>query len=434
MNKSGAWPVKRRHVVIDPHMTIDAYQAALKAGSVEPFDWWHACATQIDEREPEVQAWEALAPSLPALPSEAQHKPLFGVPVGIKDIIDTTHMPTTWGTRGYLRSPGSLFNAALVTLLEEQGALIMGKTVSTEFAYFTPGKTRNPHDPARTPGGSSSGSAAAVAAGMVPLAFGTQTAGSIIRPASYCGVFGFKPTFGTLSCDGVKPFAASLDTLGWFARHIGDICTTFSALTHASAITELDSLKGVRVGVRSLPVEEPLTPDVEQALANAQARFEQAGAEIVPLSLDARYEALVEYQKVVLAYEATQALASEYHRFASQMGEKLVELIEQGRATSFERYIDAKRATSEMQQALSQSFSERVDIILAASAQGEAPKGLDATGDPIYCRAWTLLGVPCLNLPLSQGSAGMPVGVQIIADRWQDERLLQIARTLMRAD
>jgi Asp-tRNA(Asn)/Glu-tRNA(Gln) amidotransferase A subunit family amidase len=135
-----------------------------------------------------------------------------------------------------------------------------------------------------------------------------------------------------------------------------------------------------------------------------------------------------------LAYESAQALASEYHRFASQMGEKLVELIEQGRATSFERYIDAKRATSEMQQALSQSFSERVDIILAASAQGEAPKGLDATGDPIYCRAWTLLGVPCLNLPLSQGSAGMPVGVQIIADRWQDERLLQIARTLMRAD
>ncbi|MCH4809816.1 amidase [Vreelandella neptunia] len=423
-------------MTIDPHLTIENYQAALKEGRAEPYDWWHYCAAHIETREPEVQAWEALAPRLPALPSEVDvgSKPLYGVPVGIKDIIDTTNMPITWGTRGYLSSPGSQLNAALVTLLEQQGALVMGKTVSTEFAYFTPGKTRNPHDPTRTPGGSSSGSAAAVAAGMVPLAFGTQTAGSMIRPASYCGVFGFKPTFGTLSCDGVKPFAASLDTLGWFTRHIDDICTTFSALTKAPTIPALDNLKGVRVGIRTLPIDEPLTPEVEQALANAQARFEQAGAEVVPLNLDARYEALVEHQKVVMAYEAAQSLASEYQDYAAKMGVKLVQLIEQGRATSFHRYIEAKRAASEMQQALAQVFSEQVDIILAASAQGEAPKGLDATGDPIYCRAWTLLGVPCLNLPLSQGSAGMPVGVQVIADRWQDEKLLQIARTLMKAD
>lgn len=418
----------------DSNMTIATFQAALKEGRAEPYDWWHACAAQIQKREPEVQAWEALAPRLPALLSDVDvaSKPLYGVPVGIKDIIDTTSMPITWGTRGYLRSSGSQLNAALVTLLEQQGALIMGKTVSTEFAYFTPGKTRNPHDPTRTPGGSSSGSAAAVATGMVPLAFGTQTAGSIIRPASYCGVFGFKPTFGTLSCDGVKPFAASLDTLGWFTRHIDDICMTFSALTQAPTIRALDNLKGVRVGIHSLPVDEPLTPDVEQALANAQALFEQAGAEVVPLNLDARYEALVEHQKVVMSYEAAQSLASEYKNYAAKMGVKLVELIQQGRNTSFHRYLEAKRATSEMQQALAQVFSEQVDIILAASAQGEAPKGLDATGDPIYCRAWTLLGVPCLNLPLSQGSAGMPVGVQIIADRWQDVKLLQIARMLMK--
>ncbi|MGQ7260530.1 amidase [Vreelandella sp. V005] len=422
-------------MTIDPHLTIENYQAALKEGSAEPYDWWHYCAAYIEKREPEVQAWEALAPRLPALPSDLDvgSVPLYGVPVGIKDIIDTTNMPITWGTRGYLSSSGSQLNAALVTLLQEQGALVMGKTVSTEFAYFTPGKTHNPHDTTRTPGGSSSGSAAAVAAGMVPLAFGTQTAGSMIRPASYCGVFGFKPTFGTLSCDGVKPFAASLDTLGWFTRHIDDICTTFSALTKAPPILALDNLQGVRVGIHSLPFDEPLAPDVQQALTYAQERFEQAGAEIVPLSLDARYEALVEHQKVILAYEAAQSLASEYRDYAAKMGEQLVELIEQGRVTSFERYIEAKRATTQMQQALSQVFSEQVDIILAASAQGEAPEGLNATGDPIYCRAWTLLGVPCLNLPLSQGSAGMPVGVQVIADRWQDEKLLQVARTLMKA-
>ncbi len=174
--------------------------------------------------------------------------------MGLKDIIETADLPTLWGTRGYLYSPGALMDAALVTLLKEQGALIMGKTVSTALAYFTPGKTRNPHDLMRTPGGSLSGSAAAVADGMVPLAFGTQTAGSMIRPASFCGVFGFKPTFDTVSAADVKSFSPSLDTLGWFARHIEDICTTFSALNRAPLISPLDSLAGVRVGVRSLPL------------------------------------------------------------------------------------------------------------------------------------------------------------------------------------
>ncbi|APX92602.1 amidase [Halomonas sp. 1513] len=412
-------------------MTIDAYRLALSEGRAKPLDWWHACTLRIDQREPEVQAWEALAEGPPALDERLAERPLYGVPVGLKDIIETADLPTRWGTRGYLHSDGALVDAALVTLLREQGALIMGKTVSTELAYFTPGKTHNPHDLARTPGGSSSGSAAAVADGMVPLAFGTQTAGSMIRPASFCGVFGFKPTFDTVSAAGVKSFAPSLDTLGWFARHIEDICTTFSALTRAPRITPLESLAGVRVGVRSLPGDVAPDDDVEQALAHAQARLEQAGATLVPLELDARYEALVEHQKVVMAYEAAQTLASEYARFAGQMGPKLVELLEEGRGISHARYLDARRAADALQQALSAVFASEVDVILAASAAGVAPEGIDATGDPLYCRAWTLLGVPCLNLPLSHGTAGMPVGVQLVADRWQDQWLLQIAKTLM---
>nr|WP_240457705.1 amidase [Halomonas socia] len=412
-------------------MTIDAYQAALAEDRAKPLDWWHACILHIDQREAEVQAWEALAEAPGALDERLAERPLYGVPVGLKDIIETVDLPTRWGTRGYLHSDGALVDAALVTLLKEQGALIRGKTVSTEFAYFTSGKTRNPHDLTRTPGGSSSGSAAAVADGMVPLAFGTQTAGSMIRPASFCGVFGFKPTFDTVSAAGVKSFAPSLDTLGWFARHIEDICTTYSALTRAAHITPLESLAGVRVGVHSLPSEPPLGADVERALVHALARLEQAGAVLVPLVLDARYEALVEHQKVVMAYEAAQTLASEYARFAKQMGPKLVELIEEGRALSHARYLEARRAADAMQQALSGVFDEQVDVILAASALGVAPEGIEATGDPIYCRAWTLLGVPCLNLPLSHGTDGMPVGVQLVANRWQDARLLQIARTLM---
>lgn len=415
----------------DSKMTIDAYQETLAKGQAEPLAWWHACRARIEADEPQVQAWEALAESPAALDSGLAARPLYGVPVGLKDIIETVDLPTGWGTRGYLHAPSSLVDAALVTLLQEQGALIMGKTVSTELAYFTPGKTRNPHDVTRTPGGSSSGSAAAVAAGMVPLAFGTQTAGSMIRPASYCGVFGFKPTFDTLSAAGVKSFSPSLDTLGWFARHIEDICTAFSALTRAPDIASLGDLTGVRVGVHSLPSALARGDDVEQALAHARSTFEQAGAEVVPLTLDDRYEGLVEQQKVVMAYEASQTLASEYARFSDRMGPKLVELIEEGRTISYSRYREAMMAAASLQQEVTDVFATQVDVILAASATGVAPEGIEATGDPVYCRAWTLLGVPCINLPMSQGTAGMPVGVQLVADRWQDQRLLQIAYTLM---
>lgn len=414
-----------------PELTIESFQKEVAESGLDPLDWWRSCSACIEQLEPEVQAWESLSVQTPIPGAELADKPLYGVPVGIKDIIDTQDFPTSWGTQGYLRSPASLVDAALVTLLKEQGAVIMGKTVSTEFAYFTPGKTRNPHDPLRTPGGSSSGSAAAVAAGMVPLAFGTQTAASIIRPASYCGVFGFKPTFNTLSAAGVKSFAPSLDTVGWFASNVQDICTAFSVLSRAPQIISRKDLSGVRIGVHSLPGTLELDDDVQQALAEAKARFEGAGARFVSLTLDDRFEVLVEQQKVVMAYEAAQTLSSEYSGFSGHMGPRLVELIEEGRTIDYPRYRDALRAAANAQQAISEVFDNQLDVILAASTTGEAPVGLEATGDPLYCRAWTLLGVPCLNLPLSQGKSGLPVGVQLIADRWQDQRLLEIARTLM---
>ncbi|MDI5934062.1 amidase [Halomonas kalidii] len=412
----------------DMTMAIEAFRNRLVSGESQPLDWWHLCRERIAAREPEVQAWEVLAPRTPEPPAAGL---LCGVPVGLKDIIETRDLPTAWGTGGYLGTPGSLVDAALVTLLERQGALIMGKTVTTELAYFTPGKTRNPHDLTRTPGGSSSGSAAAVAAGMVPLAFGTQTAGSIIRPASYCGVFGFKPTFDAVSLAGIKSFAPSLDTLGWFANHIEDICTTFSALTRAPAIDALPTLDGVRVGVRSLPSDRVLDADVQRALARTRIRLERLGANVVPLPLDERFAALVEYQKEVMAYEAAQTLASEHRQHADSMGPRLVALIEEGQTLPYARYRQAQQAANELRQVLSRFFVDEVDVILAASAQGVAPEGLQATGDPLFCRAWTLLGVPCLNLPLGRGHQGLPVGVQLIGDRFQDDRLLAIAGCLM---
>jgi Asp-tRNA(Asn)/Glu-tRNA(Gln) amidotransferase A subunit family amidase len=417
-----------------PGMTIDSFQDRLARSESQLTDWWKACQRQIETREAEVQAWEYLSDEIPepnlAL---AEGALLKGVPVGLKDLIETRDMPTSWGTDGYLFSAGSLMDASLVTLLKQQGALPMGKTVTTELAYFRPSKTRNPRDPSRTPGGSSSGSAAAVAAGMVPLAFGTQTVGSIIRPASYCGVFGYKPTFGTVSFAGIKPFAPSMDTLGWFANHIDDICTTFCALTRSPTIKTLpEALKGIRVGICPLPTHQDLAAEVRQAISHAQAVMARAGASVAPLSLDTRFNVLIEHQQAVLAYEAAQSLASEYHDHAGRMGAKLVELVQEGMALPYARYVAAKRETEQLRLLLSEVFANEVDVILAPSASGAAPEGLESTGDPLFSRAWTLLGVPCLNLPLSQNEHGMPVGVQLIGDRFQDEKLLSIARTLMK--
>lgn len=413
-------------------MTIAGFQRQLVRGDSDPLDWWLACQNCIKENEDDVQAWEYIAKEIPD-PADTILGGAFlkGVPVGIKDIIETCDMPTAWGTGGYLRTSNSLVDAPLVTLLKQQGAMILGKTVSTELAFFTPGKTRNPHDLTRTPGGSSSGSAAAVAAGMVPLAFGTQTAGSIIRPASYCGVFGFKPTFGTVSFAGVKSFAPSLDTIGWFANHIDDICTTFSALTRAPVINGPHNLRGVRIGMRSLPGDQALNADAWEALKHAQARFEEAGAIVTPLALDSRFDALVVHQKVVMAYEAAQTLASEYLTYSDKMGSELVALIEEGKATPYAHYTKAKQTRDQLQHALTAVFANDVDVILAASASGVAPKGLEATGDPLFCRAWTLLGVPCLNLPLSQSDQGLPIGVQLIGGRFEDVKLLSIAHALI---
>ncbi len=225
-----------------------------------------------------------------------------------------------------------------------------------------------------------------------------------------------------------------MDTLGWFCRHIEDICTTFTALSRAEAIEPLPDLRGIRVGLRSLPGDRPLDPDVTQALSTTSSLLEQAGARMCALPLDTRYDDLVRHHQVVLAYEAAQSLASEFQQYGEEMSAKLVELIEQGLATSYAKYRASLLAAEECRQGLSRVFAEEVDVILAASAPGVAPQGLGATGDPIYCRAWTLLGVPCLNLPLNKGQEGLPVGVQLIADRWQDERLLSIARTLVAAE
>ncbi|WP_254276169.1 amidase [Halomonas sp. 3H] len=414
-------------------MTLAGFQRGLARGEFSPLDWWRACRERIDVRDPTVQAWECLAPE-PAIAAHdggPPHAPLGGVPVGIKDIIDTTRLPTTWGTRGYHRVDRADMDAAIVTQLTRLGALPMGKTVSTEYAYFQPSKTRNPHDPTRTPGGSSSGSAAAVAAGMVPVALGTQTVGSIIRPASYCGVVGFKPTHGTLSVAGLKPLAPSLDTLGWFTRHLEDTRTLFTALTGDAPILALTRLDGVRVGLCRVPSTHSPSPETSAALEGAAARMTDLGANLGTVKLGASFDELVAHQQVILAYEAARALASERERFEASMSPALLALLDEGQRLSLADYWASRQAADRARLTLSQQLAERFDVLLAPSAPGVAPEGLASTGDPIYSRVWTLLGVPCVNLPLHWTPQGLPVGVQLIADRYQDQRLLSIASALM---
>lgn len=414
-------------------MTIAAYRQRLAAGEVAPLDWWDTCRAHIASREPSLGAWTCLAPRPDTILPAGRNPlppPLLGVPIGIKDIIDTRQLPTCWGTT-YRRLESADQDAAIITRLASLGALVMGKTVTTEYAYFQPSGTRNPHDPGRTPGGSSSGSATAVAAGMVPVALGTQTVGSIIRPASYCGVVGFKPTHGILPLSGVKALAPSLDTLGWFTRTVADSSVLFQALTGANGAVPRKDLTDLRVGISPVPSEPTLAPEVQAALDQAAECMASNGATIIRMPPDPALDALVSHQQVILAYEAARALSSERACFGDEMSDTLMALLDEGERTPFEHYRASRQATEQARGRASALFSEQIDIMLAPSAPGVAPEGLDSTGDPLYSRAWTLLGGPCLNLPLHWTTTGLPVGVQLIADRYGDSRLLAVAGTLM---
>lgn len=389
--------------------------------------------TRIAEREAVIGAWhhldqEAALDAAAARDREAVRGPLHGIPIAVKDIIETADMPTDYGSsihQGHRTGQ----DAAAVATLRSAGAIILGKTVTTEFAYFRPGKTANPHNHAHTPGGSSSGSAAAVADNMVPVAFGTQTAGSIIRPAAFCGVVGYKPTFGSFSLAGIKGLSPSLDTLGLLARSVLDIAAV-STLLHGAPDSQLPpASKLTRFGIcrtaQWTQADEASRHAVERAAAIARA----AGACVEEFELPAAFAGLVDAQKTVMAYEAARSLAHERLVHREKLSLTLLQLLESGLAISHESYRSALIAAEHSRCWLDDLLSS-VDAILTPAAVGEAPQGLDATGDPVFSRMWTLLHVPCLTLPASTGPLGLPVGVQLIARRWADAQLLIAAEWL----
>ncbi|HUH40854.1 MAG TPA: amidase [Castellaniella sp.] len=361
-----------------------------------------------------------------AIDAQGADTPLAGVPLGVKDLMDTADMPTTYGSPIYAGHRPQR-DAACVALARQLGAVIMGKTVTTEFAAFQPGPTRNPCSPpgqVHTPGGSSSGSAAAVAAGMVPIALGTQTARSIVRPAAFCGVVGYKPTFGTISGVGVKALSPSLDTVGAFARRVDDLAWFVSALTHGSLA--LQAISGLRVGVCRGPFWDQADQDTQRVFDQGILAFEQAGARVSDVQLPDGFHALNDAQIVIMAYEAAAAFAPDAQAHAEGFSPAFEALLSKGRMLTAEAYSSARRLGMVSAQALTSRF-DSFDVLLAPSTIGEAPLGLAATGDPVFNRMWSLLGNPCIHMPIGTGAGGMPVGVTVVGALHDDARALSAA-------
>ena len=393
-----------------------------------------ACFARIEQRDGAVHAWAALdkAQALAqarALDQSATRGVLHGLPFGVKDMFATCDLPTSYGSPIYEghRPP---MDAAAVALCREAGALVAGKTVTTEFATYQPGPTRNPHNPAYTPGGSSSGSAAAVADCMVPFALGTQTAGSIIRPAAYCGVVGFKPSFGRVARAGLKSLAESLDTIGGFARSVDDVALFASVLMRDPGLRELDYDSRPRIGMyRTLQWRHTL-PETRKAYELAAGLLSRAGAQVCELELPPDLCALVQVHADIMSFEAAQSLAFERIRHAGRLSGSLQALLEAGSQISADEHrANLERAAQGRTQA--EPWFEDYDILLAPSASGEAPFIEQGTGDPQFCRVWTLFGCPCVHLPFDTGPQGLPVGLQAVGRPGDDRRTLAIARWVL---
>jgi Asp-tRNA(Asn)/Glu-tRNA(Gln) amidotransferase A subunit family amidase len=389
------------------------------------------CLERITEREPTVHAWtfldaDAAVRHAQALDAGAAKGLLHGLPIGVKDVFDTFDMPTAYNSPIYA-SHRPAADAACVALARAAGAIVVGKTVTTEFATFHPGPTCNPRNPAHTPGGSSSGSAAAIADWMVPLAFGTQTAGSIIRPAAYCGVVGYKPTYGTLNRVGVKMISDSLDTIGVLTRTVPDAALFVAALSgRRDLVIESSSPAAPRVGVCRTHEWNRAGAAMVATLEDATQRLRAAGASVRDLALPKPYAGLAEAQVAIMVAEVARCLSHERLVHRDQLSPEMVTMIEAGLAVTPERYEGAQMLASECRARLAEVFDD-VDVLIAPSAPGEAPIGIEATGDPLFNRIWTLLRAPVIHVPCALGPNGLPLGVSVVGPFGADRATLLAA-------
>lgn len=396
---------------------------AVAAGRMRPGEALAQSLEAIAAREQDVQAFEALAEGGDLLEETDQATgPLAGIAVGVKDIFDTHDMPTGYGSPIYAgHRPRA--DAAIVAMARRAGATIVGKTVTTEFAFFAPGKTRNPHNPGHTPGGSSSGSAAAVAAGMVPAAIGTQTGGSVIRPAAFCGVAGYKPSFRLVPVTGMKTFSWTLDTAGFFAAGVADVARFAAALSGRPLDVEPVEPKQLRIGLYRSGIWSEASSAMRSAIEDAASRAEAAGATVIEIEEPEELRAARDIHGTIQDFEAALAMAGDFELNRDRMSEKLRSTLENGMRIDATTYDGARRKARHARHRTSTLFEE-VDVLLTPSAPGAAPEGLETTGLPLFNKLWTLTGNPCVNVPGLTGPDGLPLGIQIVARFGRDRTAL----------
>ena len=419
--------------------TLSAVEAArqLADGRITAEALVRDCLERIAARESAVQAWEcvngdAAIAQARAADAGASRGLLHGLPIGVKDLIDTVDMPTTYGSPIYAAHRPA-WDAPCVALARAAGGIVIGKTVTTEFAVMQPNKTRNPHDVTHTPGGSSSGSAAAVADYMVPLAFGTQTAGSIIRPASFCGVVGYKPSFGMISRVGVKALSDTLDTVGTIARTVPDAALFAAALTgRLELLVNKPPGGSLRIGICETYEWKQAEPETVVALESAARRLTAAGARVGASKLPPTFASLVQAQTDIMFSEQAQSLAHERLTHWPQISARLQGILNDGLKVTHERYDAAQTLARNCRRTLADVFADH-DVLLAPSAPGAAPAGLGMTGDPVFNRMWTLLRTPCVNIPVATAANGLPVGLQVIGAPGCDAQTLAAAHWVHQA-
>jgi Asp-tRNA(Asn)/Glu-tRNA(Gln) amidotransferase A subunit family amidase len=432
---------------------LDAADAAqaIAEGRIDSEELVESCLARIRAEEARVQAWTFLDPEYALRQARAadqwkrEGKPLgalHGVPVGIKDIIDTQDMPTENGTVLHAgRAPTE--DAAVVRMLRAAGAIILGKTVTTELATYAPGKTRNPHSAEHTPGGSSSGSAAAVAAHMVPLALGTQTNGSIIRPAAYCGVIGFKPSFGLIPRQGVLKQSGPLDQVGVFARSVEDAAMLAEQIIGFDE-RDPDTRPRAKPPLRATAMQEPpipphlaliKTPLWKTADAESHEAFAELashlGEHVEEFRFPPAFKEAWKWHQTIMEADIALNYEQEYEQGKDKLSESLRGQIERGRRVRAVEYNKALGRIPVLNGVLNEMFEQRFEAILTPATAGTAPRGLDSTGSPAFCTFWTLCGMPAITLPLMRGANGLPLGVQLVGPRGGDARLLRTARWLI---
>ncbi len=405
----------------------------IEAGKLTPRAVVELCAEAIAANEPEIGAFVTLdldaarrAADEPGLAAT----PLRGLPVGIKDIYDTADLPTQYGSPIYSGYRPRADSAA-VALVRRAGGLILGKTVTTQFAFMVPAGTRNPRNLAHTPGGSSSGSAAAVAAGMVPIALGSQTAGSVIRPAAFCGVAGFKPSYRLIPTVGMKCLAWHLDTVGLYGAGVADVAFAAAGITGRDLRVDRTALAAPRIGFARTHLWPQASAAMQAAVETAARAAQRAGASVSELTLPPILEEAYRAQFIIQDYEAFRTLAFEYDRHRDEVAQQLREHLDRAAAIKVEDYDAARRTASRGRRALADAMSA-IDVLLVPSAPGAPPQGLGSTGDAAFNRLWTLMGTPCVNIPgLDDGN--LPLGVQIVGRFGGDREALEAALFVERA-